>query len=832
MSTQGTKVGNIFLDLNVNQKGFNKQLSGIAGVAKMAGAAIAAAFAAKATQAVIKFSKECINLGSDLEEVQNVVDVTFPTMSATIDKFATDAAAKFGLSETMAKRYTGTLGSMAEAFGFSESQASEMATTLTGLAGDVASFYNLSQDEAYTKLKSVFTGETETLKDLGVVMTQAALDQYALANGYGKTTKAMSEAEKVALRYAFVQDQLANATGDFSRTSDSWANQVKVLQLRIESIKASIGQGLINLFKPILMWINAIIAKLQVAADAFARFTSFFTKKDVSKSAVSSIAGELTTAASSADSVSSGLSGATAAAKELNRELAGFDKITKLSATDVSGGSGGGSSGADTSSLINGINDVTTGTTSAIEQTYPVIEKFQSIFGNAINKAREDLSDFSRIKLESIKDSLSKIAGTARDLKDALIDIDGALESPVFQKIVTIITKINTAINLTILDKVIGFAKDLFNFFTQPIIKNKDKIKEAFTNIFEIISLILTPLEKLVDFATSRSKKYEDGVVHKFMEQATSDNVQYAANFLDTLNAGLEKIIDLLSGEIKLSDVLENLFPYVFGDEKPNDVVVEFKAEIKQRWAQLQVRWNELTRNVKDKTAEMKATVQQTWANIQGKWQELTKNVKDKVAYMKAEVIQKWADISTRWTDITKNIQDKTAYMRASIASKWADLKSTWSDLMSNFKDKVCNISLKFSAAAADLKEWINTNVIDKINNKFKNVPVLKNVKIPHLAQGGYVKANTPQLALIGDNRHQGEVVAPESKLAELARKGAELAGTGGRDAEIVALLRQILEILKTLKLTAYVDAEGLKRLIVKLINDHTRATGQCEILV
>ena len=183
-------------------------MSGITSLAKKAGAALAAAFAVKK---VVDFGKQCLELGSDLQEVQNVVDVTFPHMSDQVDQFAKSAAQSFGLSETMAKRYTGTFGAMAKAFGFTEAQAYDMSTTLTGLAGDVASFYNISQDEAYTKLKSVFSGETETLKDLGIVMTQAALDQYALANGYGKTTQAMTEQEKVALRYAFVQSQLSAA---------------------------------------------------------------------------------------------------------------------------------------------------------------------------------------------------------------------------------------------------------------------------------------------------------------------------------------------------------------------------------------------------------------------------------------------------------------------------------------------------------------------------------------------------------------------------------------------------------------------------------------------
>lgn len=259
-------VGEIALDLSLNSNGFKKQLSGIADMAKKAGAMIASAFAVKK---LVEFGKSCIELGSDLSEVQNVVDVTFPQMSAQVDQFAKSAAASFGLSETMAKKYTGTFGAMAKAFGFTEEQAYQMGTSLTGLAGDVASFYNISQDEAYTKLKSVFTGETESLKDLGVVMTQTALDSYALANGFGKTTSQMSEAEKVALRYQFVQNQLTAAAGDFARTSDGWANQVRILSLQFDSLKATIGQGLINLLTPVIKVINIIIGKLTTLANVF-----------------------------------------------------------------------------------------------------------------------------------------------------------------------------------------------------------------------------------------------------------------------------------------------------------------------------------------------------------------------------------------------------------------------------------------------------------------------------------------------------------------------------------------------------------------------------------
>lgn len=275
--------GSVIIDTRMDTTGVQNGVSaikqsfnGLGSVVKKIGVLIGGAFAiGKLTQ----FGKECIELGSNLAEVQNVVDVTFTTMSDKVNEFAKNAMTTAGLSETMAKQYVGTFGAMSKSFGFSESQAYDMSTALTQLTGDVASFYNISQDLAYIKLKSVFTGETETLKDLGVVMTQSALDQYALANGYGKTTSAMTEQEKVALRLAFVQNQLSAASGDFIRTSDSWANQVRVMQLQLQSLKATVGQGLINIFTPVLKVINILLGKLATLANAFKSFTELITGK-------------------------------------------------------------------------------------------------------------------------------------------------------------------------------------------------------------------------------------------------------------------------------------------------------------------------------------------------------------------------------------------------------------------------------------------------------------------------------------------------------------------------------------------------------------------------
>lgn len=291
--------------------------------------------------AVVAFGKSCLELGSNLQEVQNVVDVTFGSMSGRVDEFAKNAANAFGLSETMAKKYMGTYGAMAKSFGIVGQAGYDMSAAITGLTGDVASFYNLSQDEAYTKLKSIFTGETESLKDLGVVMTQTALDQYALNEGFGKTTAKMTEQEKVMLRYQFVMSRLSDASGDFARTSNSWANQVRILQLRFESLKATIGQGLINAFTPVITVINTVLAKLETLADYFRSFTAaIFGDASGGGGAASGTADSMEDAAGSSGTLADNMANAAGSAKKMKRDLAAFDELNNRS-SDTGSGSGG-----------------------------------------------------------------------------------------------------------------------------------------------------------------------------------------------------------------------------------------------------------------------------------------------------------------------------------------------------------------------------------------------------------------------------------------------------------------------------------------------------------
>ena len=313
---------------------------------------ILADMATKAIASIGSFVKDSIDKGSELAELQNVVDTVFTTMSDTVDNFAQNALEAYGLTEAQAKRMMGTYGAMSKAFGYTERQAYSMSEQLTALTADVASFYNLNHDEAYTKMKSVFIGETESLKELGVVMTQAALDQYALQQGYGRTTAQMTEQEKVALRLAFVQDKLSVASGDFARTQNQWANQSRILAGQFESLKAAIGQGLINVLTPVIRVINIIMGKLVQLANAFKSFTAMIMGGSsggggkTAAGAMEGVADAAEQAAAATGGISDAAGGAAASAKKAQKALMGFDEINKLQDTSSSGGGGGGGGGA------------------------------------------------------------------------------------------------------------------------------------------------------------------------------------------------------------------------------------------------------------------------------------------------------------------------------------------------------------------------------------------------------------------------------------------------------------------------------------------------------
>lgn len=1080
--------GQIGLDLVINQQQFNKQLGGIQNLAKKTGKMLAGAFAVKG---LTSFAKDCIELGSNLTEVQNVVDVVFPTMNKKVNEFAQNAASTFGLSETMAKKFTGTFGAMANAFGFSEKESYKMSTALTGLAGDVASFYNISQDEAFTKLKSVFSGETETLKDLGIVMTQTALDQYALANGFGKTTSAMTEQEKVALRYAFVQQQLQNATGDFSRTSDQWANQIRILSLQFDSLKASIGQGLINLFLPIVKVINLVLGKLMTLANAFKSFTAMIMGKKTSGASAS-----LDKTATSAGKVSNSLNNATSSANKLNKStkkvgdtakktakkisgLMGFDQINKLTETKGSSGSksstpssgtgsaAGGASGGnvDMGSLPKGEDEKATKLGKGYDNLRKAIDKLRVAFSafskvaigafkwiwknmlvplgkwtmqklapkliellaaalnvltavckalqplwqwawdhlfkplanfvgdaiigfldllvkglnglaNWINKHQGEVQAITvaflgfnaavkgieflsligqmggagkafkalaeMVKLATVakikdkaetlylnalyaKDAVApfaksfatlagkiKLAVTAKaaDIKQtillgasyvknlavgiakATVEFVKQAAQMIKNKAIMIATKVaQTAMTIatkawsaacsiaTVVTKAFGIA---MAFLTSPIglvivaitalvaagiliYKNWGKIKK--TKFGKFLIGIATGFKNLWKWAKKNIhpiqsiKKLWEGIKNKKakLEAEAKEKVKGALN---TLKEGWESVKDKAASLVaeakeKADGAIANLKK---GWESIKDRATTLVAEAKEKAQGTLEKLHNAWENIKDRGAELIATAKEKaegaidklksgWESIKDRGAELIAEAKEKASGVIAKLKGAWDSVKDKTVTLIgqaenkagkgltsiknafKTVKDKTATLKAYAKNKATSAISKIRKGWNSLKSKTVTLTARVKTAVDSVKGWVNTHIIDKLNGVLSKAKIFGKNPIKHLAQGGYVKKNTPQLAMIGDNRHQGEVVAPEDKMIAMAKKAAELSGGSSKDDQIIRLLMELINAVKSIDTDVYLDGKK----ITKTVNDNNNAdirAGKRPILI
>lgn len=214
------------------------------------------------TAPIVAAGAASVKMASDMDEAVNKVDVAFGDASNIVHDFSNTTLTTYGIAKSTALDMAALFGDMATSMGFTREEAANMSMELVGLAGDLASFKNISLDEAATALKSIFTGETETLKNLGIVMTETNLEAYALSQGIESATSEMEQNEKVALRMQYVLDSTKNAQGDFARTSDSTANQLRILSESLKELAAVAGQELIPMVLPIIQQLNQIIQKV------------------------------------------------------------------------------------------------------------------------------------------------------------------------------------------------------------------------------------------------------------------------------------------------------------------------------------------------------------------------------------------------------------------------------------------------------------------------------------------------------------------------------------------------------------------------------------------
>lgn len=855
-------VGSIGINLNLNSNNFTKQLGGISTKANKVASTISNTFtnsfrrasnsansaagsmsnslakigkmvvAAFSVRAIARFGKECVDLGSNLAEVQNVVDVTFGTMSGKVDQFAKNAAANFGLSKTMAKKYTGLYGSMAEAFGFTEKEAYKMSTALTGLAGDVASFYNIEQDLAYTKLKSVFSGETETLKDLGIVMTQNVLDAYAMANGYGKLTKDMTEAEKVSLRFAFVQSQLANAQGDFVRTSNSWANQIRLLKLNFDSLKASLGQAFIQALTPIVKFLNTLILRLQTAADAFSRFMSQLFGTPIQSSAgaitenVTDATSGVETLADTSNDAADAIGKSEKAAKKLKKSLAGFDKLNVLQSTDTSGGGGGQSSGGAptgggaTTPAIGGISPKVP---KQLEAINPIIDRIRKGFGRVFDVFQKAWSNKGAGVINSITTAFENVKRLLGSIGHSFMTVftngtgQKSLESilGIFENIFSIVGNLAKAIQTAWNKAGTGtrIVQSVWNIFNKVLSTIKritgataDWLSELdLSPLMTSIAGMMESLEPLANLLLDSFATAYETVLLPLASWTIEEAAPTAVDMLSEAFTALEAILNpIISGIQSLLTYMQPVFDWI------GETAVQILGQFKNAFTQVGNVFKEKGADIQNIFQGIGQVIQKVWGFIQPIFNTVRTYIFGLFTTIVNFISGKIKAVIGYFSGIVDFI---SGVFTGDWSKAWKGIKKIFQSVWDGFVNIVklpVNIIIGVieglvngvSSAINMLIDAINTIQIDIPDwvpfvggKKFGfNIPHIGEFHIPRLAEGGLIKA--PTLALVGDNKNaqnDPEVVSPLSKLQGM------IGNMGGYDTETVSLLTRILRVLENI---------------------------------
>lgn len=788
---------------------------------------------------LVKFGKECVDLGSDLSEVQNVVDVTFGDMSNQVNEFARSSIKSYGISETAAKNYMGTLGAMSQAFGFSQAEAYGQAEALTALAGDMASFYNKTTDETFNALRSVYSGETEVLKQYGVVMTETALNEFALARGMGKTVSQMSEQEKVSLRLAFVQDKLAMASGDFARTQGSWANQTRVLSLQWESFKATIGQGLINVLTPVVQWLNSIMEAAQGAAQAFANFTATIMGVEPDMSGLSATTAA---AAESAQEINEGVAAAGGSAKKAMKQLAGFDKLNILS--KQSSGGGGGGKGSSVSSVgikeaskedsklntylsetqkkladiartlkgsfrqgfeegfggfdfgptlqnIQGIRDSVVGI-----MTNPSVQgagmRFMMNLAEGMGKTTGSLTRIGGVAAQTVTGGIERfLTSHDSDIKNYIITMfdisgdiaqiqgdlsvcaanifEGAFGTPVAESLVSSLINIPYQIITTTTEVGGKLARDILAGFYTVINENEGGLTSVLSGLVSFAASVFNTISQAVTDMGNTIQSVYDTYISPFIEGMSSSLSELLGVIISFWQENVQPILDMIAEKAQTlwNEHLKSLFDNLMG------FIGRLLSLIQALWVnylQPLVAW--IIKNILPVIMPIIKTIIAVVMEVAG---IIGSAISGIIAILNGIIDFITGVLTGDWELAWEGIKEI-------FVGAWEDgilpilngLESIFEDVFDGVVEAIKNA---LNAGLAWVETFVN-NVIDGINgiigaaNSASNavggpnlVNELGHITLPRLANGGFVEANTPQLAVIGDNRHQGEFVAPEDKL-------------------------------------------------------------------
>ena len=761
--------GHIILDTRVDTTGVKKGFSAIKngansvmGTVGKLGAAIGVAFG---VSALVKFAKQAVELSSDVQEVQNVVDVSFGDMRDQMEAFANTAIEKFGISALTAKRTGSTYMAMAKGMGIAGQEAADMALKLTGLSADMASFYNVSQKYADIALKSVFTGETETLKQYGIVMTQTNLQEFARQQGITKSIQAMTQQEQTMLRYQYVMKQTALAQGDFARTQDSWANQTRILSERWKEMQIVWGDAFRTIGTLILPAVNSLIKGLakvgeyaKVAAQAIARV---FGKEIDSTEQTSD---NISEAVSNQEDLAKATEKTTKAAKG---QLAAYDEINQIS-KDTAETAGGVGQPVKTSEIID-----TAATETSIDKlanklknTFaPVVEYLKSTFGGAW----EQIKTTGVNSFERIKKSLSLIGSDfaeniapriVQTFKNDIIPIFADFTRQAAKSFDNFSEKAHNLFDKMYVDVISPFAQRFVNIWGDMWDKTKeiwgeksgsifDNFNEWIDSIFDLfnnwwdtlIKPIFDHIGETVDWLWDKHLKDLWDRLQKFIATVTED-------FLILWNKVLYPIYKYIQDTVypTVKDIIDGI----------GDVIGTLVGHISDM--------------IKNMMRMLGGLLDFITGVFTGNWDKAWRGIKD--------MFGGW------WNNIYDTFRTVINLVIDGLNALWRAIYRTFSGIANGIGKAV---------------GWIGSLMGKDWEFSMPKYPPT----IPKLARGAVLPANKPFLAQLGDQKNGRNLEAPESLLRDIYAEG---------NAETNALLQQLIQVMQK-GMTVNVDGKQLMRI-------------------
>ena len=833
--------GCLNFDTNINSEGFEKGLKSLSDMVgdikpklKSLAMAVTAAFSVKK---LVDFGRQSIETASDLAEVQNVVDTAFGESKQKMEDFADTAVKTYGISKLTAKQTGSNFMAMAAGMGLANDSASDMAVALTGLSADMASFYNVGQDVASTALKSIFTGETETLKQFGIVMTDANLQAYALSKGITKSTADMSQAEKVQLRYNYVMSQTALAQGDFAKTSDSWANQTRILSEQWKEFGATIGTVLMNVLLPAVKAINSLLSQLIALAQGAAQALSEAFGFELSSSAdeAQSI---VKSTSQAADNYSDIADEAQQAQESQEGSLASFDQMNKLNDESKSDSTG-----------VSGAGDIMQPSGTSVEVDTGKADKKLSDFFKSVRTQFEKLADYidknfkpifadiwSGLERESIE--LAQIlGGVFSDIKSLYEPLKAYFINdftPLMQTAFSTLGKIG----IGLFDSFNKVFSDIWNVAVFPILQNFltvglplmadfgtrtwntlgvlfDNIKEIFDTLWNgVAQPVLNALKTLwcdtwqsiSDFWNEWGQPIFDGINEGI---TTTKNV-----FLNLWEAVLKPVFD------KLMDVADSV-------------------------------WTEHLKPLLDEFLDFVGTLITSVLSIYNKaiapvvnW--LVSILGPIVSSVLGKIIKTVGNVISNIIDAVKNIISALKGVVLFIAGVFTgDWKKAWQGVKKIFKgvwDALVDIAKTpinliiglingLTGAVEDALNWI----IDGINELSFTTPdwlpgdlggqtfgfdlsQIDIPEIPKLAQGAVIPPNSEFLAVLGDQKRGTNIEAPLDTITQAVLQAlVSYGGAGGNQ-----------KISVTIPLT--LNGRTITQIVIDDINDYIKRNGRSPI--